>query len=223
MERTIRVIGKGKILVKPDTIRLIIEMKGMRDEYNQAIKESADMTENLKNMFEQHGFSRNELKTLYFNVDAEFESYQAKDKSWKKRLKGYEYIHRTKIEFPANNKILGKVLYSLGHSPIHPEFNIEYTVANPEKSKNDLLENAVKDGMEKAKVLASAANVNLGEIVSIDYSWSEIDFISKPMNRMMLEECRMSMLDEEASYYDIDIEPDDINVEDSVTIVWHIG
>ena len=54
-----------------------------------------------------------------------------------------------------------------------PEFSIEYTIKNPEKSKNELLANAVKDSMGKANVLADAAGVVLGDIVTIDFSWAK--------------------------------------------------
>ena len=43
------------------------------------------------------------------------------------------------------------------------------------------------------------------------------------MDRMMLEECCMSAPCEADGAYDIDIEPDDIDVTDNVTIVWNIG
>ena len=52
MERTIRVIGKGKLSVKPDTIRLIMTVEGMSEEYDQAVKESADMTNMLKDKYD---------------------------------------------------------------------------------------------------------------------------------------------------------------------------
>lgn len=41
MKRTIRVTGKGKILVKPDTIRLNIEAEGTYKEYILSVKKSA--------------------------------------------------------------------------------------------------------------------------------------------------------------------------------------
>ena len=52
MERTIRVIGKGKLSVKPDTIRLIMTVEGVSEEYDQAVKESADMTNMLKDQYD---------------------------------------------------------------------------------------------------------------------------------------------------------------------------
>ena len=179
------------------------------------------MTKELKDLFIKLDFEREEVKTLSFNVSTEYESYQAKDKSWKRRLEGYKFIHRIKVEFPADNKRLGKVLYTLGHSTIRPEFRIEYTVADPEKCKDALLANAITDSKRKADVLTKVAGVKLGNMVTIDYSWAEIDFVSRPMENLMLAESCMRCSEEDAAY-DIDINPDDIDVTDNVTVVWEI-
>ena len=219
MMRTIKVIGKGKIAVKPDMIRLYVNMKEVCKEYEDTLRRSTKDTELLKDLFEKLGFQRKDLKTVYFNVDTEYESYQ--DKHWKKRFKGYEYNHRMKIEFASDNKKLGQVLYALAHSSLKPEFSIEYTVADVEKCKNELLHKAIEDSIQKAQVLTAAANMKLGEIQTIDYSWGEIDFVTKPLDEMRLRECaELKMRAPEA--YDIDIEADDIDVTDIVTVVWEI-
>lgn len=219
MERTIRVTGKGRLSVRPDTTRLILIMEGLQCSYDMALEQSAAMTEELKKLFVGFGFQKDDLKTLAFHVSAEYESYQDRDKSWKKRFEGYKYIHRMKVEFPADNKRLGQILYALGHAAVRPEIQIEYSVAEPEKCKNELLADAVADSMKKADVLTKAAGVTLGDIVNIDYSWAELEFVSHPMNSMMLEECCMKRCEDS---YDIDINPDDIDVTDSVTVVWEL-
>ena len=44
MERIIRVTGKGKISVKPDTIQLNISAEGISKEYAEAVKRSTEDT-----------------------------------------------------------------------------------------------------------------------------------------------------------------------------------
>ena len=220
MERTIRVTGKGNISVKPDTIRLRISLEDIFREYDDALRHSADSVELLKDIFADLGYDRKALKTVYFNINTEYESYQDRDKSWKRRFKGYKYTHRMKLEFPADNKQLGKILYALAHCPVSPEFSIEYTVADPEAAKNELLGEAVKDSMAKANVLATAANVKLGNIVNIDYSWGEVDFVSRPLEELPLRCCEDAC---EPASYNMDIEPDDIDMADTVTVVWNIA
>ena len=220
MERTIRVTGKGNISVKPDTIRLRISLEDIFREYDDALRHSADSVELLKDIFAGLGYDRKALKTVYFNINTEYESYQDRDKSWKRRFKGYKYTHRMKLEFPADNKQLGKILYALAHCPVSPEFSIEYTVADPEAAKNELLGEAIKDSMAKANVLATAANVKLGNIVNIDYAWGKVDFVSRPLEELSLRCCEFVC--EQASY-NMDIEPDDIDMADTVTVVWNIA
>lgn len=94
-------------------------------------------------------------------------------------------------------------------------------MADPEKAKNQLLKNAIQDSKEKANVLAGAAGVTLGDISLIDYSWGEMEFISRPMESVF-EEQILCCKSEESGAYDVDIEPDDINVSDTVTVVWKI-
>ena len=55
-----------------------------------------------------------------------------------------------------------------------------------EKCKNELLGKAIADSKEKARVLTEAADVKLCDIINIDYSWGEVDFVTRPMNEMML-------------------------------------
>lgn len=214
MERTIRVKGKGKISVKPDTIKITIKAKGLRWNYDETIERSTQDTRILRDALKNAGLDPKDLKTTYFSIDSKYESYRDKNDDYKDRFVGYKYEHRTYIKFENDNKILGKVLYELAHCDVKVKFDINYTVKDKEKVKNDLLEIAVEDSTAKAKVLAKASGVKLKEILSIDYSWGEIDIYSSPMDDWMV--C------EEASSYDIDIEADDIDVQDTVTITWAI-
>lgn len=104
-----------------------------------------------------------------------------------------------------------------------PEFRLSYTVSDPEAAKNELLGKAVTDAKDKAAVLTQAAGVTLKGIQSIDYSWGEIDFEYKPMNGMLMaDECLAAPMAISGTSYDMDIEPDDIEVSDTVTVLWEI-
>jgi len=153
-------------------------------------------------------------------VDTEYESYKERDGSYKQRFTGYRYRHMLKVEFDSDNERLGKILYALANGKVRPEFRISYTVKDPEATKNTLLGKAVKDAREKASVLTEAAGIGLKDIQSIDYSWGEIDFEYRPMDGGILAERCMA---EPTAAYSLDIEPDDIEVSDTVTVVWEIG
>lgn len=218
--RTIRVTGKGQIKVKPDMTRITITLEGMYTDYAETLRHSSEDTDSLKDVLAAFGFERTDLKTLSFNVDTEYESYKDHG-AYKQRFVGYRFRHLLKVEFDSDNERLGKILYALGNCDLNPEFRISYTVKDQEAAKNELLGKAVKDAKEKAAVLTSAGGVTLKDIQSIDYSWGEIEFEVSPMNRLM-KACAPVVACADSSY-DLDIEPDDIEVADTVTVVWEIA
>ena len=222
MNREIRVKGTDSISVRPDTIELRIMAEGVYSDYALAVKKSAEATELLRNYIEQSGLDPKDLKTVHFNIDTEYESYRDENDNWKKRFVGYQFDHRMYIRFPNDNAMLGKVLYQLSKCPVEVEFSINYTVNDKAAVKNELLAKAVDDSKTKAEVLARVAGVQLCEIKSIDYSWGELEIYSEPLH--YLRDCSFpgSECDIDGSY-GIDIEADDINLQDTVTIVWSIG
>ena len=218
--RTIRVTGRGQLKVKPDTTRITMTLTDVFEEYCETLLRSSEDTEALKDVLSAFGFERSDLKTLSFNVDAEYERYRDKNNDYKQRFVGYRFDHVLKVEFKSDNDRLGRILYALANCSVRPELRISYTVKDPEATKKLLLGKAVTDAAEKAAVLTRAGGVRLKDIQSIDYSWGEIDFEYRPMRGdARIECCSVQM---SAKRYELDIEPDDIDVSDTVTVVWEI-
>ena len=220
MNRNIRVTGKGKISVKPDTICLNIEAEGIYKEYEIIVQKSTEETGLLREAIERSGLDPSNLKTTNFGIDSEYEGYRDKNDDYRRRFVGYKYEHRMSIKFPNDNEQLGRVLYELAHCDVKVEFSIRHTVKDVEAVKNELLGKAVEDSKIKADVLAKAAEIGLGEIVSIDYSWGELEIYSEPVDKIMIADA--APVAGGSGAYDIDIEADDIDVTDTVTIVWEI-
>ena len=220
MERIIKVTGKGKLAVRPDTIQLNIRAEGVLKDYAEAVNKSAEHTASIRKAIESAGLDPKDLKTVNFAVDSKYEGYTDRNNNWKQRFVGYEYQHALYIKFENDNSLLGRVLTELTKCSLPVEFSIGHTVKDPEAVKTELLAKAVEDSRKKAEVLAAAAGLKLGRIVTIDYSWDELEIYAQPMKRMAASGAG-AMLEEDCC--DIDIEADDINVQDTVTIVWEIG
>ena len=150
--RTIRVTGRGQIKVKPDTTRITMTLTDVFEEYCETLLRSSEDTEALKDVLSAFGFERSDLKTLSFNVDAEYERYRDKNNDYKQRFVGYRFDHVLKVEFKSDNDRLGRILYALANCIVRPEFRISYTVKDPEATKNLLLGKAITDAAEKAAV-----------------------------------------------------------------------
>ena len=218
-QRTIRVTGKGTLKLRPDLTRLTITLQGTDTDYAAALKRSSDDTEALRAVLESLGFARDALKTQMFNVDAVYEGYQDEKGVYRNRFTGYQFQHTLKLEFPIDDRLLGRALYELAHCGAKPEFHIAYTLSDPESAKRALLSQAVRDARAKAETLAAAAGVSLGAVRSIDYSMEQVSMEVRPMRKLaMADNCAV----ESAGRYDMNITPDDISVSDTVTVLWEI-
>ena len=217
--RTIKVTGRGTVRLRPDMTCITMTLEGKYPEYSDALKHSSEDTETLKSALEGLGFDREELKTLQFSVDAEYEGYNDPQGNWRQRFAGYRFRHVFKFEFPSDNDLLGRTLYTLSRCGVDPEFRISYTIKDREAAKNELLGKAVADSRDKAEVIAAASGVNLGDILRIDYSLADASFEVVPMRNMAAKAMGMSRAEDSLT---MDINPDDIEVSDTVTTVWEI-
>ncbi len=220
MERTIRVTGRGRMSVKPDTIELNIFVNKVYPEYAEAMAASAKMTETLKAAAERAGFDPQELKTTGFSVNTNYEGVYDEKGNWQNKFAGYRYNHDLALRFDADNAKLGKILRELSDCGADAEFSINHTVKDPEPVRNELLAKAVKDSRTKAEVLASSSGVSLGKIISVDYSWGEMEIFHRTADRMALGGNAKIAMNEES--FDMDIEADDIRLQDTVTVIWEI-
>jgi uncharacterized protein YggE len=215
--RTVRVTGRGQLRLRPDTTRITMTLSGVYKEYADALAHAAEDAEALKDALLPFGFARTDLRTLQFHTDAEYEGYDDHG-VYKNRFVGYRYRQVLKVEFASDNARLGRMLYALAHAAAEPELSIEYFLKDAEAAKNLLLERAVADAKEKAELLAKAAGVQLSALLSIDYSWGNADFVARPMARNML--CKAESADRS---FRMDVEPDDIEANDTVTVVWTLA
>ena len=76
---------------------------------------------------------------------------------------------------------------------------------------------ATENAKTKAEILCKASGNELGQLLSIDYNWGELNVTSKTRYSMG-DSIRPSL----AKSVTVDIEPDDINVSDTVTFTWEI-
>lgn len=215
MSRVLKVTGKGDFKVRPDMTRVAMTIEGVHKNYAHSLELCEKSTEELLAVVRGLGFERRDLKTVSFDIQVGYENYKDFDGEWKSRFKGYEFRHVMKIEFESDNHLLGRLLNGLAGIPTKPEFTISYFVKDNEGAKNKLLGRAVEDAKQKAEILASSAGVKLKQIQSIDYSWSEVRFERNLNNSDFSTGCTGFPVE-------LDIEPDDIELSDTVTVVWEI-
>ena len=215
MERTLRITGKAKISTKPDQTCLQITCTGKDQDYDQLIRKSTEDTEKVKQGLEACGFDRKDIKTCSYDIETCFENHKRKNGDWVREFSGYEYTHELKVVFTNDSRRLSRIMQALCDSHVQPDVSITYQVSDPDSVKKELLRKAVEDASIKAEILTEAAHVQLMEIVQIDYSWQEVEFSSLRMNR--------SARTLSATSLDMEIEPEEVETEDTVTVVYRIA
>ena len=218
MNRTVTIKGIGKLSLKPDQTVVSLTLKTVHADYDKATDEAAKRLEQLRDAITEIGFAKDDLKTASFDVGTEYESERDKNGNYKRIFAGYRVTHGLKLEFDFDSRRLSKVLGAIAACIAEPELNVQFTVKDREAVNAALLESACTNAKTKAEILTKASGVTLGELVSIDYNWGELHLYS-PTRYEMEEACMMKA---SAAPTAMDIEPDDINVSDSVTFVWEI-
>lgn len=216
--RTITVKGNGKISVKPDLVSLNLTLSGKDKTYETAVSTSTTQLESLKNALTKIGFEENVLKTLSYNVRTEFESVRDEKGNYNRVFSGYNCVHNLKIEFDFDSTLLSKAITAVASSLAVPELSISFGVKDMTKVNEELLKQATMNAKKKAKILTKASGVKLGELISIDYNFGNVNAVSRTMaafDGACLTSRKMEM-------NDVNINPEDINLEETATFVWGI-
>ena len=219
MGRTISIRGIGKISIKPDMTVVSLNVRTVDKIYDKAMDKAGKALDSLRDSLAGIGFGDDALKTEAFNVGTEYESRPDKNGRYKNYFTGYSVSHRMKLEFGFDTELLSKTLGAISSCIAEPELNVQFTVRDKEEALKKLLADACADAREKALVLTKASGVMLGEIQSIDYSFSDTPMYSR--TRYAVEDaCMVKACG--AAPNAISIAPDDIEVSDGVTVVWEI-
>lgn len=214
MVRTITVSSKGYMNAVPDSVRITITLVNKNNNYSDTIYESEKVKRIICNALNSCGFDDDSIKTISYDVNGEYEGFEAEDKSWKQRLIGFRCNHILAITFPLDNKKINEVLSSISIDEISPEISIGFTINDIKSFREAAIKMAIDEAKTNAKLIADSTGVNLGEIVSVIYGKSNADFVNQTSN--------IQLLNSRGKCMDMSFNPDDIKIEESVTIEWEI-
>ena len=219
MMRTITVKGVGNVSARPDYITISMTIESVNKNYDKAMQDASERIAFLQDVAVSSGYEKEDIKTVSFNVDTRYESIKDRQGNYKREFAGYACTYRLKLAFDFDSKQLAKVISSIANSGAKPELSITFTVKNPAKVSEQLLASAAKNAREKAAILCSASGCEMGQLLSIDYNWGELNIMSRTSYEM--EDCLMPLSARDKCCAP-EIEPDDIDVSDTVAFTWEI-
>ncbi len=184
MMKTITVRGVGNVSTRPDYITISMTIESIRKDYDKAMKDASERITKLQDVAVSSGYTKEDLKTTSFNVDIRYESVKDRQGNYNREFTGYACVYRLKLAFDFDSKQLAKVISAIANSETNPELSIAFTVKNPAKVSEELLESAALNARAKAEILCRASGSEMGQLLSIDYNWGELNIVSRTSYKM---------------------------------------
>jgi len=216
--RRIVVKGIGKISLPPDQVVLDMTLEIIDLDYDESMRRATDLLDALREAIKSAGHEGKMLKTIKFDVDTRYEKRRV-DELWEHCFLGYVCTHILQLKFALDARMLSLTLGKIAESNTNPDLTIRFSVKDPNAASEKILESAVEDAKRKAGVLAQSANVSLGCIENINYDWDDLFLYS----RSEMKTAQGLSPDVVKYKKAFDIEPDDIALSDTVTVVWAIA
>ena len=217
--RTITVKGTGKVSARPDYIILSMNIEAKSKTYDLAMSEAAERIKKLQDAAVRVGYCKEDLKTTSFHVRTRYEDAKDWRGNYKQEFAGYACTYHLKLAFDFDSKQLAKVISAIADCGAKSELRITFTVRNPAKISEELLISATENAKTKAEILCKASGNTLGQLLNIDYNWGELHLFSR--TRYDVEDCLQPLMTTSRCAAP-EIEPDDINVSDTVAFTWEI-
>ena len=214
VERTITVKGMGSASAKPNLVQLTLALEARNMLYERAMDDAAGQLKSVADSLAHCGIRKEDIRTTSFSVDTAYRQEKDARGVSKRVFDGFQCAHRLSISFDLDMQRLAQVLSALSGCAAEPEFSIRFTVRDTGVLKDEALTAAAKDARAKAQVLARASGIRLGDLLRVDYSWGEISIFSgtEYSSPTGMAACDRS----------IEIEPEDVCLNDTVTFVWEI-
>jgi uncharacterized protein YggE len=210
--RTLKVQGRGSVSITPDICVFSMRVAEKRKDYagcHQALNKRVD---GLRDDLVRIGVDAADIKTSDYSVSQD----TVYSDTLKKHVSdGYIGRHRLTVEVPLEKDRMNPVFKALAKGDNAASISISFGVSDNESARKRLLRNAVAAARVNAETIADAAGISLGPIASIEYGWSEVRFSDEPDYER--GGCYVA-----AEMCAPDIEPNELNASDTVTLVYEI-
>lgn len=218
-EQIITVTGNGIMRITPDVTRLTIKIESLGITYSELYQCASENLTEIGNIVERHGLSNKLPKTIHFNIErTETRKYDDRNNFLGYEFNGYKLTQEIKVDLGMDTKLLSLIIQQIGEQIQDAQISIGYTVNEPRPAELLLLEKAVVDATEKAKIMAKTAGCKLGMVRNINYSVQRIEMLSEFNFNILAGTCLTAPKKEAA----LDFNPDDIEAQQKVTITWYL-
>ncbi|MNJ83514.1 oxidative stress defense protein [compost metagenome] len=212
---TVTVNGTSKGSIVPDMTELNIHLSSVKMNMADATKAIGDQTQQFLKILKQLGFQESDVKTTNYSA--------SKNRVYRQNGaidSGYVVSQNLTVKFAYSQATLQKIAARFSEAKDPIDFNIGFYLSDAlrEKTEAELQAKAVADARKKATNLSTAAGVKMGAVKSIIYgseSYGPPVYYKSADNRMFAEAGLSDGVD-------LRFAPQEIELQESVTLVWFI-
>ena len=202
---TITVTGSASVTLKADYARISVGVSSKAATVEQAANENNAAIYAVIDALKEAGVAEEDIATSNYSVYAEYDYASFGGQ----KLTGYNVTNQLTVIIRDMDHI-GATLDKATAAGANNIYNIEFLSTKADEAQDEATVYAVQDAMRRAKLLASAAGLNLGGIKSISDTVASYGIVTRSY---------ASKLDAVAGN---SILPDDASVSASVTIVFEL-
>ena len=202
---TITVTGSASVTLKADYARISVGVSSKAATVEQAANENNAAIYAVIDALKEAGVAEEDIATSNYSVYAEYDYASFGGQ----KLTGYNVTNQLTVII-RDMAHIGATLDKATAAGANNIYNIEFLSTKADEAQDEATVYAVQDAMRRAKLLASAAGLNLGGIKSISDTVASYGIVTRSY---------ASKLDAAAGN---SILPDDTSVSASVTIVFEL-
>lgn len=161
--RTISVNGNGTISIEPDIAYINIGVQTEGENAEEAVASNNQQSQQLFEALTSAGIAEKDIKTSNFSI---FPRQEYDNQGQPTRAVTYVVDNSVSVTV-RDLTIIGAVLDAAVQAGANNIYGIQFDVEDREAAQQQAMTAAVENARERAEVLASAADVTLGKVISI--------------------------------------------------------
>lgn len=173
-DRVIQVTGSGVVSLAADTASIQIGVETRSDNVKDAQQENANLMAAVLEAIKNTGVDEKDIMTSQFNVFGGYD-YSSDMLGRETRTPYYEVNNNVTVTIH-DLSMVGTVLDAAMEAGANTTYGISFSSTQANEAYQKALTRAVEDAMTKAKVLATAAGVKLGELIRIDATQNTVSY-----------------------------------------------
>lgn len=164
MPGIIHVTGYGSVDIVPDTVSISAGVQSNAPTAQEAMAMNSELMNGVFDALEQSGIDRRDISTSRINLNPQYD-YERREEG-RPRLTGYQASNQITVTTGDLEKT-GSLIDSMIRAGVNTINGVNFQVENSETAQDSARMKAIENAKIKAQMMAQAAGVELGRLLSM--------------------------------------------------------